>query len=213
MKWIGLTGACLVLLAFMGTPAVPQTPKAAPPIAGSVGSSIKGLLGKASDSALEKLAKPGSFSADAAIRIGLPGGKTARDLMQIANRAGVGGNIETALNDAATAAAGAAKPIFRTAIDRMTLTDAASMAKGSTGATDYLRKSAGDQVRAQLEPLVQAALKKSGALSQISKLSAFGITETSLVQHVAQKASDGIFLYMGKEEAALRKNPLAILGR
>jgi hypothetical protein len=192
----------------------PASPK--PPAATqtrNASAAVKDLLGRASDGALDKLARPGAFASDAAIRIGLPGGKSVRDVVRLADRAGLGGNLETLLNDAATSAAGAAKPIFRSAIDRMTLADAASMVRGSTGATDYLRKTASDQVRAQLSPLVRSALDKSGALTQVSRLSALGITDTQLVSWVTEKTADGVFLYMGKEEAALRKNPLAILGR
>ena len=52
------------------------------------GGSLASLLGNASDGALDKLAKPGAFYADTAIRILLPGGKTVSKLLKVGAKAG-----------------------------------------------------------------------------------------------------------------------------
>jgi hypothetical protein len=182
----------------------------APSAAQLSGDGFKGLLGNASDAALDKLSKPGAFSADDAIRITLPGaGKGVGDLMKFADKAGLTNDISGSLNHAAEQAASEAKPIFRGAIDRMSMRDAVGIGTGgNTAATDYLRKSAGSEITAKLGPLVHAALARSGVLQQTSQLSSLGMTDAKLTDYVTKKTSDGIFTYVGREETHLRQNPM-----
>ena len=173
------------------------------------GDGMKGMLGNATDAALDKLSKPGAFSADDAIRITVPGAKGLGDLMKLTDRAGVTNDITGTLNRAAEQAAGEAKPIFRSAIDRMSMKDAVGIGTGgNTGATDYLRRSSGSEITAKIVPLVQAALAKSGVFQQTSSLSAVGMNQSKLTDYVAKKTSDGIFTYIGREETQIRQNPM-----
>jgi len=163
------------------------------------GDSVKGLLGNASDSALDKLSRPGAFSADDAIRIALPGaGKNLSGLMKLTDKAGLTNDISGSLNRAAEQAAAEAKPIFRSAIDKMSLKDMGKIATGGkTAATDYLKT-----------PLVRAALDKTGVLKQTSQLSSLGYDDKKITDYVSQKTSDGIFTYMGREEEKARADPI-----
>lgn len=185
--------------AFMSVPAQAQIS----------GAPLKALLGDASDRALDRLSQPGAFSSDQAIRIALPGmgGGNMGKLMDLAGKSGLAGNLDAQLNRAAEQAAAQAKPIFRAAIDRITFKDALTMARGSTGATDYLRRNTEDQIQAQLMPLVHSALQNSGALSNVKALSALGMGEDRLAQYVTGKTADGIFQYVGQEETKARANP------
>ncbi len=173
------------------------------------GDGVKDVLGNASDAALDKLSKPGAFSADDAIRITLPGAKGMGDLMKLTDQAGVTNDIGGSLNRAAEQAAGEAKPIFRAAIDRITMKDAVGIATGgNTAATDYLKRTSGNEITAKLAPLVEAALARSGVLRQTSQLAQFGMTDAKLTDYVTKKASDGIFTYVGREETRMRQNPV-----
>ncbi len=172
---------------------------------------IKHMLDHASDNALDKLGKPGAFSADKAIRIGLPalggGGVMGKLLGGAAEQLGNSGamkGLADRLNRAAEAGARGAKPIMRQAIDRMTIADAGKIATGGgDAATEYLRKSSSDAVVAQLRPLVASELEKTGVLKHVSALLP-GIGAEQLTDHVARGTASGIFQYMGKEEAHLR---------
>jgi len=199
-----LSGLVAVSLVCLALPVAAQMP----------GLPIKGLLDKASDSALDKLSKPGAFAADSAVRISLPGpagGMSGMGGGMMKMAGGMGGGLTDGLNAAAGQAASAAKPIFRAAIDKMSAQDAMDIAKGgSTGATQYLRKSSGVAIIAELTPLIHDALGKTGVLGQTSKLSAVGMSEDSITNYVAQKTADGIFTYMGREETSLRANPMAL---
>lgn len=204
--------ACALAVAL---PCLLSVPAMAKPV--SVGAPIKSMLGQASDSALDKLSQPGAFLADAAIRIVLPGadGKIAQTALSIGDKLGVTDDLTTKLNDAAGLAAQEAKPIFRSAIDNFRLTDAPGLLTKSDGATQYLRKSAGSQLREKVRPLVAAALGKVGAYGQLEKLGSVGsllgkagLSADTLTNSVTDQALKGIYTYIGREEANLRKNPL-----
>jgi hypothetical protein len=179
-------------------------------------------LGKASDGALDKLAQPDAFYRDTAIRILLPGatGKLASKLMGAGDKLGLTNKLTKSLNDAASLAAGEAKPIFRNAISSLKLTDVPGIALKKDGATSFLKQSASADLLTKIRPLVGGALGKVGAYDQMTKLSktggllsALGLTNDKLIDSVSNQALNGIFSYIGKEEASLRGNPLGkILG-
>lgn len=183
------------------------------------GGSLSSLLGNASDNALDKLGQPGAFYADKAIRILLPGGKTVSKLLDVGAKAGLTDGLVRRLNDAAGLAAKEAKPIFRGAINNVSLNDIPGIATKNDGATQYLRQSAGGDLRLKITPLIESALGQVGAFDQLDKLgkagslvSSLGLNRGKLTDSVSDQALKGIFSYIGQEETALRKNPLKILG-
>ena len=106
--------------------------------------------------------------------------------MKYAKKAGLTGEIDGSLNHAAEQAASAAKPIFRSAIEKLTMRDALGVAGGGDmGATDYLRKNTGTEFAAKLGPLVRDVLQKSGVFKQTSQLSLFGMGEARLTNYEA----------------------------
>ncbi|WP_337658607.1 DUF4197 domain-containing protein [Sphingorhabdus sp. Alg231-15] len=214
------TSKKLKLIAATTMMAVPlsMTPLlSAPAHAQSAG--VKGLLGNASDGALDKLSQPGAFYADKAVRVLLPGPlKNATKILRFTSKAGLTKDITKNLNDAAGKAALEAKPIFRSAIDNLTLTDGVGIVTGGgTGGTDYLRKTSGEELAVKIRPLVEKALGEVGAYKQveslgsISALSSLGgldLSRDGLTDSVTEQAMDGIFSYIGAEESKFRKNPL-----
>ena len=86
------------------------------------------------------------------------------------------------------------------------------------GATRYLQSSAGGVLTEKVRPLVTGALESVGAYRQLDQLgrnsqllSLAGVSHDRLTDSVTEQALKGIFLYMGNEEAALRKNPGKLL--
>ncbi|WP_017671222.1 DUF4197 domain-containing protein [Blastomonas sp. AAP53] len=217
-----VTASCIGVVTTMA-PAQAQSRK---PAAG-LGGSMKGLLGNASDSALDQLSQPGAFYADQAVRILLPGPlQKASKLMKLTDRAGLTNNLTKSLNDAAGLAAQEAKPVFRSAIDSMTLTDGVNIvAGGNTAGTQYLQRSSGEVLRQKMRPLVSNALgrtgafkhldalgsgggKKGGTGSMLGTLAGVGLSRDGLIDSVTDQAMSGIFTYIGREETSFRKNPL-----
>ncbi|KTE17111.1 DUF4197 domain-containing protein [Sphingopyxis sp. H115] len=183
-------------------------------------SGVKGLIAGASDGALDKLAEPGAFYRDTAVRILLPGagGKLASKLFGMGDKLGLTTNLTKSLNDAGGKAAGEAKPVFRAAIDNLRWTDAPGLVSKNDGATRYLERSAGDVLFGKVSPLVGSALESVGAYRQLDQLSqgnqlmvSAGLSRDGLTRSVTQQALKGIFHYMASEEATLRRNPAALL--
>lgn len=183
-------------------------------------SGVKGLIAGASDGALDKLAEPGAFYRDTAVRILLPGagGKLASKLFGMGDKLGLTTNLTKSLNDAGGKAAGEAKPVFRAAIDNLRWADAPGLVSKNDGATRYLERSAGDVLFGKVSSLVGSALESVGAYRQLDQLSqgnqlmaSAGLSRDGLTRSVTQQALKGIFHYMASEEAALRRNPAALL--
>ena len=181
---------------------------------------VKGLIGSASDGALDKLAQPGAFYRDTAVRILLPGanGKLASKLFGMGDKLGLTTNLTKSLNDAGGKAAGEAKPVFRAAIDNLRWTDAPGLVSKNDGATRYLQTSAGTVLFTRVSPLIGSALENVGAYRQLDQLSkgnqlmaSAGLTRDGLTRSVTEQALKGIFHYMAGEEAALRRNPANLL--
>ncbi len=190
---------------------------AQPATAQGIGAPVKNILDDASDSALDKLSAPGAFYADEAVRILLPGPlKKASGVLKYTDKAGLTGNLTKSLNDAAGLAAKEAKPIFRTAINDMTLKDGVGVVSKNDGATRYLQESASSDLKTKVRPLIADALGKVGAFNQLDKLggasslvSGAGLSRDGLTDSVTDQALKGIFKYIGTEEAKLRANPLS----
>ena len=198
-------------------------------LAAGLGATLLDLLGNASDRSLDRLAQPGAFYSDPAIRIGLPlvghlgGGKGIAGalgrVLDAGAKLGVTDNLVRRINDAAGIAAGEAKPVFRAAISRLTLADVPGIATQSDGATQYLRRSAGTELKGKLRPLVDKGLAQVGAYGQLASLAKrtpliarAGITPERLGDSVTTQAMGGIFSYMGSEEGKLRADPLKPAG-
>lgn len=195
-------------------------PSAAHAQFGSGGLGLSSILGKATDSALDKLAQPGAFYGDEAVRIGLPiigksSGGLLGSILSGASKLGVLDGVTRKINDAAGIAAGEAKPIFRDAIDDLSFSDAPGIIKESDGGTQYLRTSSNDALHAKLEPLIDSALESLGVYSTFDGLAekhsfirSAGLNRESINRSVTDQGLDGIFSYVGQEETAFRKDPI-----
>lgn len=190
------------------------------------GLGLGSILGRASDNALDKLALPGAFYDDEDIRIGLPiignvgrrGGGLLGSLLDAGSRLGLLDGITRSINDAAGVAAGEAKPIFREAIDGLSLADAPGIIRESDGGTRYLRESSNDRLHARLEPMIDGALEQAGVYGQFDKLAAensfireAGLDRARINRSVTDQGLAGIFAYIGNEERTFRRNPLGRL--
>lgn len=204
-------------LAAMPAPAVAQF--------GSKGLNLSSLLGRATDSALDKLAVPGAFYGDEEVRIGLPiigksSGGLFGSILSGASRLGVLDDVTRTINDAAGIAAGEAKPIFRDAIDGLSFSDAPGIIRQADGGTQYLRSSSNDALHAKLQPLMDSALEQLGVYGTFDKLAGqhsfirrAGLNRDSINRSVTDQGLDGIFAYVGMEERTFRKNPLGNVGK
>lgn len=124
-------------------------------------------------------------------------------------------NVINSLNRAAEDAALEAKPIFISAIKQMTITDASNILLGrqDDAATQYFKRVTSDQLRIKFQPIIQSSLTKVGAtrywgdvVNTYNKVPFVTRINPDLQAFVTQKAIDGLFLEIAKEELKIRTN-------
>lgn len=150
------------------------------------------------------------------MRIPLPA--TLKKVQSALGRFGMSGmadDLEVRLNRAAEAATPKAKKLFGDAITAMTLQDVKGILNGpSNSATKFFEGKMTSPLKAEFKPIVNASLADVGAIrsydkmmGQYKSLPFVPDVKADLTNHVLEKAIAGIFLYLGKEEAAIRENP------
>lgn len=121
------------------------------------------------------------------------------------------------LNRGAEDAAKEAKPIFVSAIRSMTIQDAWSILKGNdNAATEYLRRTTSAQLKEKFKPVIQNSLSKVNAtryysdiVTRYNQLPLVQKVNPELDDYATDKAIEGLFLMIAKEEKNIRENPVA----
>jgi hypothetical protein len=133
---------------------------------------------------------------------------------------GLGGEVDKfvlTLNRGAEDAAKEAKPIFITAIKSMTIQDAWSILKGSdNAATEYLKKTTSAQLKEKFKPVIQSSLDKVSAtkyygqlVTRYNQIPFVEKVNPDLNEYATDRAIEGLFLMIAKEEKNIRDNPVA----
>jgi hypothetical protein len=120
------------------------------------------------------------------------------------------------MNRAAEAAVPEAKALLVDSIKKMSVADAKSILTGpSDAATQYFKKTTSTQMAAKFLPIVQKATEKVQLAETYNKYaemgSRFGVVkkeDAKIEQYVTNKALDGVYLMIAKEEAAIRQDPV-----
>ncbi|HYG03405.1 MAG TPA: DUF4197 domain-containing protein [Chryseosolibacter sp.] len=126
-------------------------------------------------------------------------------------------NFVMTLNRGAEDAAKEAKPIFITAIRSMTIEDAWAILKGTDdAATQYLKRTTSAQLREKFKPVIRQSLDKVNAtryysdiISRYNQIPLVQKVNPDLDDYATEKAIDGLFLMIAKEEKNIRENPVA----
>lgn len=133
---------------------------------------------------------------------------------------GLGGEVDKfvmTLNRGAEDAAKEAKPIFISAIRSMTIEDAWGILKGDQdAATQYLKRTTATQLKEKFSPVIQNSLDKVNATKYYGDLvntyNKIPFTENvnpDLNDYATDKAIDGLFVMVAREEKEIRQDPLA----
>jgi hypothetical protein len=121
------------------------------------------------------------------------------------------------LNRGAEDAAKEAKPIFISAIRQMTIQDAWGILKGEQdAATQYLKRTTSALLKEKFKPVIKNSLQKVNATKYYSDI-VTRYNQIPLVQKVnpelddyaTDKAIEGLFIMIAKEEKNIRANPAA----
>ncbi len=178
---------------------------------------FKEALSLGSEAVVKQLSTKDGFNADQAIHIPLPG--TLKSAQSMLNRVGMGDlmdDLELKLNRAAEAATPEAKALFINAVKEMTFEDVQKIYQGpKDSATQYLRSKTGKDLAAKMRPIIENTLNSVGAvkaydkaISEYKNIPFVPDVKADLLQHVTDKGMDGMFYYLAKEEASIRKDPV-----
>jgi len=126
-------------------------------------------------------------------------------------------NFVMTLNRAAESASKEAAPIFINAITSMSISDGFAILRGeNNAATNYLRKTTSNQLRAKFSPVVKNSIDKvhvtkywNPIINTYNKIPFIDKQNANLDEYVTTKAMDGLFLMIEKEEKDIRANPIA----
>jgi len=128
--------------------------------------------------------------------------------------------ITETLNRAAEDAAKEASPIFINAIKNMSISDGFAILNGGEGAaTRFLKNSTTSELVAAFAPKVQASIEKvklteywNPVMSKYNTAMTFtggDKVDTDLNSYVTERAIEGLFVMVAKEENKIRKDPAA----
>ena len=187
----------------------------APLTAGDITGGVREALKVGTERVVAQLGQADGFNADPKIHIPLP--DTLREVVGALNMIGMSAmadDVETKLNRAAEAATPKAKALFWQAITDMSLEDIEGIYNGpDDAATRYFRSSMSAPLRDEMRPVVDSSLADVGAIQAFDQMMGRYKTipfvpnvKADLSNHVLDKAMDGIFYYLGREEAAIRND-------
>jgi len=131
---------------------------------------------------------------------------------------GMGNDVDkfiTTLNRGAEDAAKEAKPIFVNAIKQMSFDDALSILKGNPdAATQFLKRTTSAELKNKFSPVVQKSLDKVEAtkyygslVGTYNKIPFVNKANPDLNAYATDKAIEGLFTMIAKEEKNIRENP------
>jgi hypothetical protein len=181
-----------------------------------IGDGLKEALRVGTKRVTARLGRTDGFNADPEIHIPLP--DALKDVQSMLGRVGMSDlldDLELRLNRAAELATPKARALFVQAIQDLTLQDVMQIYKGpDDAATRYFQGRMSNPLAEEMTPIVQESLADAGAVQAFEKvmqryeaLPFAPKVETDLSGYVVQRGMDGIFHYVAKEEAAIRKDP------
>lgn len=188
------------------------------PTDAEINSGLKQALEYGTGYATERLSKEDGYLGNLAIKIVFP--EEAQKVENTLRSIGLGNlcdQVITSVNRAAEDAAIEAKPIFVAAIKEMSITDVKNILLGEKdAATNYFETKTTSSLEGKFKPIIETSLNKVGAtkywgdvITRYNKVPLVKPIETDLSKYVTQKAIDGLFYEIAKEELKIRENVTA----
>lgn len=180
-----------------------------------IGNGLRAALDKGIDQEVSQLMQPDGFFRNEAVKILLPDElqKVDKGLRKIGLSSVADEGLKL-LNRAAEEATKEALPIFTNAVKEITFQDAKNILLGDDrAATNYLETKTQQELYAKFSPVINDNLSKVGATNlwsnAIDKYNKIPFTEQvnpDLTDYVTQKALEGVFKMIAKEEVQIRTN-------
>ena len=182
----------------------------APLTEAEVTQALRDALGRSISLSAANASRVDGYLGNPQISIELP--EDAEKLEKTLRKLGFGRQIDRARVQINRAAEQAAKPIFLSAITRISIDDAFDILNGdSDAATRYLEDETRDELYDQFRPVVVRALDETSAtryyrdiVERYNALPLVFDVDPDLADYVTEKAIGGLFLLMAQEEARIR---------
>ncbi|MDC3336792.1 DUF4197 domain-containing protein, partial [Flavobacteriales bacterium] len=183
-----------------------------------VGRGLKEALNNGIQKGVKQLSIKDGYFKDDQIKLLMP--KEATQVESKLRKLGQGSKVDAmieSMNRAAEDAASSSKELFVSAIKNLSVNDAMSILKGEdNAATVYLSSETRTQLIAKFKPIIKTSLDKVGAtkhwttvFNTYNKIPMVQKVNPDLVGYATDKAIDGLFIQIAKEELEIRMNPAA----
>jgi hypothetical protein len=161
---------------------------------------------------------PDGYWGNPEIKIPFP--SEAKEIESRLRSIGMGKKVDefnVTMNRAAEQAATEAKPVFIAAIKGMTVKDAINIVKGANNsATLYLQNTTAPELKSKFQPVIKISLDNVNAtrywsdlITIYNKIPLIKKMNPNLTEYVTDKAINGLFIMIAKEELKIRKDPMA----
>jgi hypothetical protein len=152
--------------------------------------------------------------------IKIPFPSEAKEMESKLRSIGMGKKVDEfneSMNRAAEKAATEAKPVFVAAIKGMTVKDAINIVKGeNNAATMYLKNTTSPELKSKFQPIIKTSLDNVSAtrywsdlIKTYNKIPLVKRMNPDLTEYVTDKAINGLFIMISREELKIRKDPVA----
>lgn len=179
---------------------------------------IKEALVKGTGESVALVSKINGFFLNPEIKIPFP--ENARTIESNLRAIGLGSKVDEVIltiNRAAEDAAKSAQPIFVAAITGMNISDALQIVGGKNdAATQYLAKTTTPELKAKFSPIIKSSLEKVDAtriwaelITAYNQIPFITKQNPDLTGYVTDKAINGLFTMIAKEELKIRQDPVA----
>jgi len=180
-------------------------------------SGIKEALVKGTGTGVNLVSKVNGYFGNPEIKIPFP--ENARIIESKLRAMGLGSQADEvilSINRAAEDAAKEAEPIFVSAIRNMSITDAIQLVGGKNDAcTQYLARTTTPELKSKFSPVVKASLDRVNAtrlwadvVKTYNQIPFVTRQNPNLTEYVTDKAINGLFTMIAKEELKIRQNPV-----
>jgi hypothetical protein len=180
-------------------------------------SGLKQALSDGASAAVAKLGVADGFLGNPQVKIPLPPAlKKIESALRFAGMKQQADELVVSMNRAAEAAVPEAKALLVGAVQKMSVQDArAILTGGDTAATDYFRKTTQKDLGARFLPIVKKATEKVGLAERYNAVAGQGVQlglikseQGTIENYVTAKALDGLYLMIGEQEKAFRRDPV-----
>lgn len=179
---------------------------------------LKEALNKGIEKGVSQLSASNGYLKDISVKIPMPEeASIIENKLRAIGQGKLVDDVVESMNRAAEDAANSAKELFITAIKNLTLKDVMNILNGNEdAATQYLSKSTRTDLTTKFTPIIKTSLDKVGAtknwklmVNTYNKIPLVKKLNPDLVEYSTNKAIDGLFIKVAKEELEIRKNPSA----